>query len=48
MSRPDDLRHHGDEVMVFDAKGNFGLFGAAACSMGAGCFIALRASGKDL
>jgi hypothetical protein len=23
MSRPDDLRHHGDEVMVFDAKGNY-------------------------
>jgi hypothetical protein len=23
MTRPDDLRHHGDEVMVFDAKGNY-------------------------
>jgi len=23
VSRPDDLRHHGEEVMVFDAKGNY-------------------------
>jgi hypothetical protein len=23
MTHPDNLRHHGDEVMVFDSKGNY-------------------------
>ncbi len=23
MTRPDNLRHHGDEVMVFDSKGKY-------------------------
>jgi hypothetical protein len=27
MTRPDNLRHHGDEVMVFDARGNYVLRG---------------------
>lgn len=27
MTRPDNLRHHGDEVMVFDTKGQYELRG---------------------
>ena len=27
MTRPGNLRHHGDEVMVFDAKGNYEVRG---------------------
>jgi hypothetical protein len=27
VTRPDSLRHHGDEVMVFDVKGNYELRG---------------------
>lgn len=27
MTRPDNLRHHGDEVLVYDAKGNYACRG---------------------